>query len=191
MSRQTGVMIVSSKNSAFAQTLSSYALVQEIGSDFSEKHFPSLTEAVANGQLTVVTPGFVPPPAGEDQLEGQQRGMAMIHAREAQQVQAGNPAVRVGVLDSGIDGNHVDFEDANGNSNVDCQHGADFTTDGPGVGSPLACVDNNFHGTHVAGISPRAATERASSVSRQTSRSCRSRCATRTATATSATSCRA
>ena len=31
-------------------------------------------------------------------------------------------------------------------------HGADFTTDGPGIGNPLACVDNNFHGTHVAGI---------------------------------------
>ena len=37
-------------------------------------------------------------------------------------------------------------------SNVDCAHGADFTTDGPGIGNPLACVDNNFHGTHVAGI---------------------------------------
>jgi subtilisin family serine protease len=35
---------------------------------------------------------------------------------------------------------------------VDCQRGADFTFQGPGVGLPSACVDNNFHGTHVAGI---------------------------------------
>jgi lantibiotic leader peptide-processing serine protease len=42
--------------------------------------------------------------------------------------------------------------DANGVSNVDCADGADFTAEGPGIGNPLACVDNNFHGTHVAGI---------------------------------------
>jgi subtilisin family serine protease len=37
-------------------------------------------------------------------------------------------------------------------SNVDCARGADFTAVGPGIGTPVACVDNNFHGTHVAGI---------------------------------------
>ena len=78
--------------------------------------------------------------------------MAMINARAAQARQSGRPSVRVGVVDSGIDGNHQDFMDANGNSNVDCADGADFTAEGPGIGNPLACVDNNFHGTHVAGI---------------------------------------
>jgi len=151
LSHQTGVFIVSSKNTAFAKTLSSYALVQEVGTDFSEKHFPSLQEALSNGQLTIVHPG-VDIPTGYDALESQQWGMAMIHARQAQVKQAGNPLVRVGVVDSGIDGNNIDFKDANGRSNVDCADGADFTAVGPGIGNPLACVDNNFHGTHVAGI---------------------------------------
>jgi subtilisin family serine protease len=91
-------------------------------------------------------------PAGYDTLENQQWGMAMIHARQAQAKQSGKAAVRVGVVDSGIDGNHIDFKNTSGVSNVDCADGADFTADGPGVGNPLACVDNNFHGTHVAGI---------------------------------------
>src|SRR4051794_24433070 len=151
MSKQIGVFVVSSKNSTFAQTLSAYALVQSVGNDFSEKHFPSRTEAIQNGQLTLVS-GAGTAPAGYDALESQQWGMAMIHTRQAQAKQAGKAAVRVGVLDSGIDGNHIDFKNATGVSNVDCANGADFTADGPGVGNPLACVDNNFHGTHVAGI---------------------------------------
>src|SRR3954447_23447089 len=151
LSKQTGVFIVSSKNAAFAQMMSAYDLVQEVGNDFSEHHFPSRQQAIQNGQLTLV-PGTGSAPAGYDTLEPQQWGMAMIHARQAQQKQSGKAAVRVGVVDSGIDGNHVDFKNALGVSNVDCADGADFTADGPGVGNPLACVDNNFHGTHVAGI---------------------------------------
>jgi subtilisin family serine protease len=153
MSRQIGVFVVSSKNSAFARTIAGYDIVQEVGNDFSEKHFPNYGQLVQNGQLHLVNPaGDGNAPAGYDTLEDQQWGMAMIHAREAQTKQSGKLAVRVGVVDSGIDGNHVDFKDANGNSNVDCADGADFTADGPGVGNPVACVDNNFHGTHVAGI---------------------------------------
>jgi len=151
MSKQIGVFVVSSKNAAFAQTLSAYALVEAVGNDFSEKHFPSRQDALANGQLTLVA-GTGSAPPGYDTLEGQQWGMAMIRARQAQAKQSGKAAVRVGVVDSGIDGNHVDFKNTAGVSNVDCAHGADFTADGPGVGNPLACVDNNFHGTHVAGI---------------------------------------
>ena len=128
-----------------------YDLVQDVGNDFSEHHFPNYGQLLANGQLHLVTPTG-DAPAGYDTLEDQQWGMAMIHARQAQTMQSGKPGVRVGVVDSGIDGNHVDFKDASGNSNVDCADGADFTADGPGVGNPLACVDNNFHGTHVAGI---------------------------------------
>ena len=151
LSRQIGVMIVSSKNAVFAETLSGYALVQEVGEDFASKQFPSLAEAIASGKLTVVSAPAVPSATGLDPLEDQQWGMSMIRTRDAQQIQSGRSTVRIGVVDTGIDGNHVDFG-LDGVSNVDCQHGADFTADGPGVGNPLACVDNNFHGTHVAGI---------------------------------------
>jgi hypothetical protein len=155
MSKQISTFVVSSKNSGFAQTAKSYGLIQDIGNDFSEKHFPSRQAAIQSGQLTIVTGGTGDAPAGYDTLEQQQWGMAMIHARQAQVKQSGKPAVRVGVVDSGIDGNHADFRSDPADpstSNVDCNDGADFTADGPGVGNPLACVDNNFHGTHVAGI---------------------------------------
>ncbi len=149
LSRQIGVMVVESKNTSFAQTLSGYALVEAVGNDFTEKRFPSRQEAINNGQLRVVSGNSSAPP-GLDPLEDQQWSMAMIRSRQANAVHAGRRLVRIGVVDSGVDGNHVDFK-LNGVSNVDCQRGADFTADGPGVGNPLACVDNNFHGTHVAG----------------------------------------
>jgi subtilisin family serine protease len=77
----------------------------------------------------------------------------MIHAPEAHMAtQGGWSKVDVGILDSGIDGNHVDFKDSSGSSNVDCDRGRDFVASGPGVGTPFECVDNQVHGTHVAGI---------------------------------------
>ena len=60
----------------------------------------------------------------------------------------------VGILDSGIDGNHADFKKGV-DSNVDCARGRDSVgtlPPGAGVGTPDPCVDNQFHGTHVAGI---------------------------------------
>ena len=72
---------------------------------------------------------------------------------EAHAIQGGIPAVDVGILDTGIDGNHVDFKKA-GVSNVDCARGHNsvtFLPTGPGVGTPDPCIDNQFHGTHVAG----------------------------------------
>jgi subtilisin family serine protease len=81
--------------------------------------------------------------------------MMQIRAPEAHATQAGWRAVDVGILDSGIDGHHPDFRDgpdATGPSNVDCFRGRDFVPEGPGIGNPDPCVDNGFHGTHVAGI---------------------------------------
>jgi subtilisin family serine protease len=62
----------------------------------------------------------------------------------------------VGILDTGIDATHADFQDPlGGGTNVDCARGRNsiaFLPGGPGVGTPAPCVDNQFHGTHVAGI---------------------------------------
>src|SRR5687767_6693765 len=152
LSGQLGVMIVDSKNETFAQTMGGYALVAEVGRDHGWKQFPSLQEALANGQLQLVSSAAgAPSLTGDDPLEGMQWSMNRIRVAQAHARQAGSPGVDVGIVDTGIDGNHLDFV-AGGRSNVDCQRGADFTAQGPGIGSPLACVDNNFHGTHVAGI---------------------------------------
>ena len=150
LSKQIGVMVVESSNEAFYALMSSYALVEEVGTDYSWQGIPS---------YALDKPGEDAPDPGTDPQEGLQWDMQQIRTEQAHAKQAGRPEVQVGVLDSGIDGSHVDFTKG-GVSNVDCSKGRNsvaFLPDGPGVGSPLVCVDNQFHGTHVAGtIAARA-----------------------------------
>lgn len=144
---QIGVLIVDSANAAFAQIMQSYAVlngyavVQEVGEDIS------WTAPFTGGG----------PDDTSDAGESLQWSMQQIRAPEAHAVQAGWRAVDVGIVDTGIDANHLDFDDdgliPGGPTNVDCARGRDSVQKGPGVGVPFfACVDNNFHGTHVAGI---------------------------------------
>ena len=140
MLSQIGVLAVDSQNALFAQVLRNYAVVQEVGEDYTWQGVPAAR-------------GGGGPVAHADPVEALQWDMAMIRAPQAHAIQGGWSKVDVGILDSGIDGNHVDFKDLSGGSNVDCARGRDFVPLGPGVGgSPLPCVDNGFHGTHVAGI---------------------------------------
>jgi subtilisin family serine protease len=96
-------------------------------------------------------PGAVTP----DPLSGRQWDMAMIGAT-AQQSYAtnpGDPRVKVGVIDTGIDGSHPDIA-----PNFDAADSRNFTTDLPDADGPCevqsckdpADVDDNGHGTHVA-----------------------------------------
>jgi subtilisin family serine protease len=140
--QQAGVMVVESPNVLFAEVMRSYAVVQEVGSDFTWTA-PS-------------APGGGGPDDTNDALESQQWSMSQIRAPEAHAVQAGWRAVDVGILDTGIDATHPDFDDdgvvPGGSTNVDCARGRDSVAEGPSPGIPLPCVDNAFHGTHVAGI---------------------------------------
>ncbi|MGH2357510.1 MAG: S8 family serine peptidase, partial [Candidatus Limnocylindria bacterium] len=151
LSAQIGVMVVESPNALFASVLRGYALVDEVGSDFGVKALPDAT------QVNVLAPEDVPEGGAEqtaDPLESLQWDMAMIRAPQAHDIQAGAPSVDVGILDSGIDARHPDFIVDGGGTNVDCARGHNsvlFLPTGPGVGNPDPCVDNQFHGTHVAG----------------------------------------
>jgi lantibiotic leader peptide-processing serine protease len=142
LSAQIGVLIVRSSNDAFAGALAATGLVSAVGSDFTWQGVP----------------GGGPEPV-DDLGEQLQWDMEQIRADQAHAVQAGSPVVDVGVLDTGIDGRHPDFA-RGGSSNVDCPRGRNsiaFVPTGPGVGNPDPCVDNQFHGTHVAGtIAARA-----------------------------------
>ncbi|HZI96688.1 MAG TPA: S8 family serine peptidase [Actinomycetales bacterium] len=136
MSSQIGVLLVESDNPVFADVLGASTLVDAVGSDFGVRMYDS----------------DAPDPSA-DPLEPMQWDMQQIRTEEAHETQAGIPAVDVGVLDSGIDGGHPDFT-KDGVSNVDCTRGRNsiaFVPDGPGVGTPDPCTDNQFHGTHVAG----------------------------------------
>jgi subtilisin family serine protease len=162
LSGQIGVMVVESSNALLADTLRSTGLVAEVAEDFKWKAFPSYGEAVETGALVPLShpgTGHGGPEETEDPLEPLQWSMRQIRAPEAHAIQAGWDLVEVGILDTGIDGLHQDFVVDTGGTNVDCVKGRDFIPLGPGVGNPAPCVDNNFHGTHVAGIVAAQANE--------------------------------
>jgi subtilisin family serine protease len=145
---QIGVLVVDSPNALFATLMENYAVVDVVGSDFGVKAVPGRDDGRGGGG----------PEQSEDLTENQQWGMRMIQAPEAHAIQAGWRAVDVGILDTGIDGLHLDFDDdgiLGGTTNVDCYRGRNsikFMPSGPGVGTLDPCIDNAFHGTHVAGI---------------------------------------
>lgn len=150
---QIGVLIVESTEDAFADTLRDSGLVEEVGEDFVWEAFPNYAEQVESGGLDLLSSSDEGAEETEDPLEPLQWGMQMIRTPEAHGTQAGWGAVDVGILDTGVDATHLDFALDGGGTNVDCERGRDFVVlVGPGVGSPAPCTDNNFHGTHVAGI---------------------------------------
>jgi subtilisin family serine protease len=150
LSKQIGVMIVKASNADFYALLSSYALVDEVGLDWSWVGLPTYALGDVQGDN---------PDTTSDALESLQWDMQMIRTEQAHAKQAGRPEVQVGVLDSGVDGHHIDFQKG-GAFNVDCALGHDSLAvlpPGVAVGSSEPCVDNQFHGTHVAGtIAARA-----------------------------------
>ncbi len=102
----------------------------------------------------------VPQPG--DPLSGNQWNMDLIRAWRAHALATGE-GVRVGIMDTGVDANHPDIK-ANFNTTLS----RNFTVDIPDIDGPCedepdrSCidpptVDENGHGTHVAGIiaSPR------------------------------------
>jgi subtilisin family serine protease len=147
-SRQIGMLAVRSTNPSFAESIRSSPLVEEVANDVAWKAMPTLAEVTGEAEAV---PGGGPDSPHADALEPTQWSMRQIRAPEAHAIQAGSRLVDVGILDTGIDGDHVDFADTDG-TNVDCARGRDFVAVGPGVGTPNPCEDNNFHGTHVAGI---------------------------------------
>jgi subtilisin family serine protease len=146
---QIGVVVVEAADPAFADVLRASGAVDEVGSDWRWQGLPD-----ADG-VTTVDGSRVPgsgPEETADPLEPLQWDMQQIRTEQAHAVQSGGRSVDVGILDSGIDGQHPDFVVDGGGSNVDCARGRDFVgVGGPGVGNPDPCVDNQFHGTHVAG----------------------------------------
>ncbi len=93
---------------------------------------------------------------GAEPLADLQWDMAMIHATAtgSQRKQMGDRGVRVGIIDTGVDGSHPDIA-----PHFDASLSRNFTTDIPLVDGPceyVSCVDpanedDDGHGTHVAG----------------------------------------
>ena len=89
-----------------------------------------------------------------DPLDSLLWGMDMINAPQAHKTELGDKRVRVGIMDTGVDGTHPDLA-----PNFDTRLSRNFTTDIPAIDGPCeyeGCVDpanhdDNGHGTHVAG----------------------------------------
>ena len=92
--------------------------------------------------------------AKADPLDSLLWGMDMINAPEAHAVELGNKKVKVGVMDTGVDGTHPDLA-----PNFDRKLSRNFVTDMPDIDGPCehaSCVDpvdedDDGHGTHTAG----------------------------------------
>lgn len=95
-----------------------------------------------------------PPPPGGDPLDGLLWDMDMINANQAHAVEKGDNRVTVGILDTGVQADHPDLS-----AHFDAAKSRNFTTDIVAIDGACeyagcvdpANVDDNGHGTHVAG----------------------------------------
>ncbi len=89
-----------------------------------------------------------------DPLDAQLWDMTMMDVPKAHAVTLGDARVKVGIIDTGVDGSHPDIA-----PNFDAALSRNFTVDDPALGDLCnyancvdpANVDDNEHGTHVAG----------------------------------------
>ena len=70
-----------------------------------------------------------------------QWGLSKIHASQAWEIVTGSPTVIIAVIDTGVDYNHEDLK-----TNIITSNDYDFVNNDP------YAMDDNGHGTHVAGI---------------------------------------
>jgi subtilisin family serine protease len=124
---------------------------------------PALKDATEHGKSRATKAARA---AGMDPLDSQQWGLSMVRSNLSRTVQPGDKRVKVGILDTGVDGNHPDLK-----PNFDAKDSRNFTHDiptdelGQVVDGPCefrGCVDpanwdDGGHGTHVAGIIAAAA----------------------------------
>ncbi|MPZ23814.1 MAG: S8 family serine peptidase [Dehalococcoidia bacterium] len=145
--RQVGAVIATSDDPSFGDRLGRSALVGDVIEDFTWPHVLGFDSARAAGLITVqnevgAAAGAAPQP---DPMQRQQWSMRQIRAPAAHAIQIGRRLVRVGILDSGIDSRHPDFNGPRGR-NVNVRLGRDYTA----FNDPSR--DSSYHGTHVAGI---------------------------------------
>lgn len=165
-----GLALVTSRNDRFAAQVSTSAAVDgaaadrsigrrpasgvETRDDLEKGEVATLGEGPATGSDGVTTQILGRP--GEP-LAGLQWDMDAIKAPQAHDVTPGDRGVTVGVIDTGIDGSHPDIA-----PNFDKRMSRNFTVDDPiidgtcaedpdGSCNDPADVDEDGHGTHVAG----------------------------------------
>ncbi len=146
---QIGVIIARSDNASFAAAMRAVKGVQgaaATGRFGTRPNGGSAAFDAADARDAASAPPIVGVPApGDDALAGLQWDMNQIKAPQARAINGGSPAVVVGVVDTGIDYTHPDLA-----PNVDFANSVSCVSGAP-VTAPGAWMDDNGHGTHVAG----------------------------------------
>ena len=163
VNKAVGLISVTTTDRTFGSRAKAIAGVKGVATNLSIGSTPARVkgpdpvehEAAFDRSRTNGTPKVLPtPPPGGDRLDGLLWGMDMINAPAAHRIERGDNRVTVGVIDTGIDASHPDLA-----ANVDVTKSRNFTTDIPAIDGPCeyagckdpATVDNDGHGTHVAG----------------------------------------
>lgn len=162
VNRDIGMVVVSSTDQAFRARAVRTSGVEGVAADRSIGYAPTRRPlTVERENLTAARAGQAAKPAAKqpkaaksDPLDSLLWGMSMINADEAHALTLGSKRVRVGVMDTGVQGDHPDLY-----GNFDHERSRNFVTDIPEIDGPCEsadCVDpvgedDNGHGTHVAG----------------------------------------
>jgi lantibiotic leader peptide-processing serine protease len=138
-----GVLVASSTNTAFAQTVEANNKVEGASAtaDYATRVGGAEVKA-ADAQ-----PGELPnaPATDGDTFSGLQWDMRQMHTPEAHAITGGSPAVVAGTIDTGVDYRHPDLR-----QNISDADSANCLTGAPIQGA-AAANDDNGHGTHTAG----------------------------------------
>jgi subtilisin family serine protease len=123
---------------------------------------PKLNPQALHPESAVRATKPAPRPLGpaRDPLDVHLWGLTAINAAQANQIQKGDRRVMVGIVDTGVDGTHPDIA-PNFNAKLSRNFTTDIPTDPGGIELDGPCevadckdpanVDDNGHGTHVAG----------------------------------------
>ena len=163
--RRIGLATVAARSRGFVRRATAAAAIQGAAANRAIGHLPGLPpwrrieseRGYAATRRTTARAADAPPPA--EPLSANQWDMRMMHATPdgSYAVQTGSHAVRVGIIDTGVDGSHPDIS-----PNFDRELSRNFTVDDPVIDGPCedepdhSCtdppdVDEDGHGTHVAG----------------------------------------
>ncbi|MEU3182614.1 S8 family serine peptidase [Streptomyces sp. NPDC006923] len=148
---QIGVIVVTSQNPGFAQSVRNVRGVDSAGATRTAPlPAQSTTDIGAPQTLTAeqITAAKADRSVGQDPLEALQWDLPAIKADKAHQKTLGSRNVTVAVIDTGVDDTHPDIApNFDRRASVNCVGGKPDTTDG--AWRPSAA--ESPHGTHVAG----------------------------------------